>query len=380
MLLLLLQIAVTGGDDPRLAPFDELMRSFLEEHQAPGAALAVARNGRLVYSRGFGTADRATGEPVAPDALFRIASISKPVTAAAVVRLARAGKFGLDDRLVELLDVAPTLEGDAKPDPRWEKITVRRLLQHTAGFDRGVSKDPMFMSERIARAVGTEPPAGTDAIHRWMRGRPLDFEPGERTAYSNFGYLLLGRLIETKTGQAYEAHVRKELLEPMGITRMRLGATRRSGRAEGEVVYHTRRPVEVDSVVAPKDGKVAPPYGAWSLEAMDAHGGWIASAPDLVRFACALTPEDRATMLAPPPGKPTEPYYGCGWLVRPVGADFTFWHTGALDGTSTLLVSRHDGLAWAVLFNMRQGKGGKDLVAHVDAPLHQAADQVKEWP
>jgi N-acyl-D-amino-acid deacylase len=132
---------------------------------------------------------------------------------------------------------------------------------------------------------------------------------------------------------------------------------------------------------------------------MDAHGGWVASAVDLVRFASAfddpkrcpvLSPAGIRTMFSPPAGpvgpepggRPKERYYGCGWSVQvlgPRGVGNT-WHTGAMPGTSTLLVRRFDGLDWAVLFNTQHGPGGEKLADLIDPLLHQAADSVRAWP
>ena len=132
---------------------------------------------------------------------------------------------------------------------------------------------------------------------------------------------------------------------------------------------------------------------------MDSHGGWLASAIDLVRFATAfdmparhtiLQPASLAAMFARPAGsvsleadgQPKPTHYGFGWNVRPIGKDgrANVWHTGSLDGTSTILVRRHDGLSWAVLFNSRNGANGKVLSATIDPLVHQAADRVKTWP
>lgn len=323
----------------QIAAFDELMTEFIREHNVPGAAIAVARGGEIVHAGAYGEVDD-------PDALFRIASLSKPITAVAIMRLVAEKKLALDDKLVDYLS------GD-----RWSEITLRQLLQHRAGFDRDKSGDPMFMSARICKELGEKGPATPEQIIRWMRERPLDFAPGERYAYSNFGYCLLGRVIEKVSGATYEPYVQSEILKPLGVTRMRIGSDE---RADGEVEYH---------------GKSA--YGAWSVEAMDAHGGWIASAPDLVRFA--LSADGPPEMYAPPAGEEkAEVFYACGWSVRPVGERFNAWHTGALDGTSTLLVRRHDGLVWAVLFNQRAGKDGRDLAALIDPLVHRAA--AKAWP
>src|SRR5262249_37347090 len=120
-----------------------------------------------------------------------------------------------------------------------------------------------------------------------MLGHPLDADPGSRYAYSNFGYCVLGRVIEKISGQSYEAFVREKILAPLGITRMRIGATLDGHQAPGEVRYYTPNNATGTSVF-PGGEEVSGPYGAFFLEAMDAHGGWIASAIDLVRFASAL--------------------------------------------------------------------------------------------
>jgi len=141
-------IAVTGQANPDLASFDDMMLGFLKEHQVPGAALAVTRHGRLVYSRGFGVADRDGMHAVTPAMLFRIASISKPITSAAILRLIEQGRLKLDDRAFAFLNMRPGQKGD----DRLNDVTVRHLLQHTGGWDRDKSFDPMFRSVAAAKA------------------------------------------------------------------------------------------------------------------------------------------------------------------------------------------------------------------------------------
>ena len=385
----------TGSDEAELASFDELMERFVQENEVPGAALAVAKDGRLVYARGFGYADPDAKTLVAPRARFRIASISKPITAAAILRLIEMGKLKLDDNAFDLLKVAPP--PGAEVDPGLKHITVRHMLQHTAGYDRAVSFDPMFRPLVIAKSLQTEPPAGPEQIIRYMMGQKLDFDPGSRYAYSNFGYCLLGRVIEKVSGNPYEAFVHDAMLKPLQMADTRLGKTLE--RSMGEVKYIDRKGRKAPAVVGPEPGEQVPlAYGAWYLEAMEAHGGWLSSAPDLVRFAAAfdrpeqcpvLKAESIRTMFARPPGragedkqgKPREVYYGCGWNVRVVegkGADT--WHMGALDGTATLLMRRADGLCWAVLFNARENARGQYLAGLIEPLVHQAADRVKQWP
>lgn len=391
---------MTGNADPRLAPLDKLLTTFLADTQIPGAALAVTRHGKLVYARGAGFADLKERTPVQPDSRFRVASISKPITAVAILQLVEQGKLKLDEPVFPRLAVTPLIQAGQTPDPRLPRITVLQLLQHTAGWDSAKSFDPMFRSVQTAKLFDAPPPATPAQIIRFMAGQPLDFDPGERYAYSNFGYCLLGRLIETASGQPYGEYVRQHVLQPLGIRNIQLGKTRLPGRADGEVKYHTPTESTGPSVFAEDVGQPVPiPYGAWCLESMDSHGGWIAGAVELVRFGAAfdrpetcriLNAQSIATMLNCPVGtvgheadgrrKPT--WYGCGWQVRPAGdgGHVNFWHTGSLDGTATLLAHRHDGITWAILFNSRRGKGDEHPGRAIDPLLHQAVDAVQEWP
>lgn len=399
------QISITGDEVAALKSFDEMMAAFLAEHQVAGASLAIAKDGAIIYSRGFGLANVETKQPVQPASLFRIASLSKPITAAAVMKLVEAGKLKLDDRIVDLLglDIPPQPQGD----PRWKKITIEHLLHHTAGFDRDKSFDPMFRSRAFATEQRVMPPAGAKDVIACMVARLLDFEPGTKMAYSNFGYCLLGRAIEKASGQSYEAYVKEHVLEPVGVKTMRIGATRST--AKDEVTYYGFGARTGENVFASRAGepaKVLLPYGAWHLEAMDSHGGWIASAPDLLRFASIMDGDVVKPGAAERPSRPvlssdsikaifagpmlagdagkaaakSPVFYGFGWQVREVGnGQINTWHNGALSGTSSLLVRRHDGLSWAVLFNGDTGKNNQKLSGLIDGLMHQTAAKVKAW-
>jgi N-acyl-D-amino-acid deacylase len=385
-------------DSHPLASFDREVERFMEARKMPGGALAVVKDRRLVYARGYGWADREKELPAKPDSLFRIASISKPITAVAVLKLVEEKRLQLDDRAFDLVQLPPVLTPGQKPDDRLKQITIRQLLQHTGGWDRDKSFDPMFRSKRIAEAVSATPPADPRAIIQYMLGQPLDFDPGTRYAYSNFGYCVLGRVLEKITGEPYEQYLKEKILAAAGIKRMRIGATRESQQAEGEVRYYTPGNGMAPSVFPGTAEQVPWPYGGFFLEAMDAHGAWIASAVDLARFAAALDDPQHSPLLkagsfqamyAPPDapvsreqdGKLAASYYGCGWSVRPVKepGKANYWHTGSLPGTRTLLVRRWDGLSWAVLFNQRTD-GPKLSDNEIDPALHRAAAAVTDWP
>lgn len=188
----------------------------------------------------------------------------------------------------------------------------------------------MFAAVSIAEQMDAESPASVNTIVRWAREQPLDFTPGSRFAYSNLGYAILGRVIEEKSGQNYEEYVQGAVLHPAGITRMEIGRTLPSERPDDEFFYH---PNSAESPITSvfNDDEVPRPDGGFHLEAMDAHGGWIASTTDLLRFIAAvdgrpsppdiLSSNSIAEMTAQSAHFSSTYWYGFGWLVRPMPWD-----------------------------------------------------------
>ena len=382
---------------PPFENYDRSMAMFMEKHRLPGASIAVTNGGKVVFAKGYGYADVAVNEKVHRDSLFRIASISKPITAVAVLQLHERGKLDLDDSAFMLLDMNEVFDDAEEIEKRLRDITIRHLLQHRGGWDRNASFDAMFRSVTFAEKTGADPPADQQAVIHAMLTQPLDFVPGERYAYSNFGYCLLGRVIEKLTGQSYESYVKQNVLDPIGATQMRLGATRLEGRAENEVRYY--HPGTGKSVFQSDLKQMVPhPYGAWNLEAMDSHGGWLASATDLAKFAAAFDNPANCPILSEksinlmhqrPPGtaghthegieKPV--YYSFGWSNRVVSdGKLNHWHTGSLPGTASILIRRHDGKNFVALMNSRVSPVSEHLGRDMDRLLHQMANQVEAWP
>jgi N-acyl-D-amino-acid deacylase len=327
-------------------------------------------------------------EAVSPTSLFRIASVSKPITAVAILKLVQQEILSLDDTIVSFLELR-------KPkDPRWKSVTVRHLLHHTGGWDSKASYDPIFHFRTITKDKQLSFPLSHQDLIEYMLDQSLDFEPGSKYAYSNFGYCLLGRIIEKATKTSYEKYVQEAIFQPLGITRPRIGKTLSEDRFPTEVEYHDASDRKGTPVVATEESLVPWPYGAWDLGAMDSHGGWVASSTDLVRFACEFDPAKKKRaldsdliqeMFSPPlenvEGHSPNVSYGYGWQVRTIDAKRkNVWHTGRLDGTAALLVRRHDGFHWAVLFNKAVNLTGTYLIDIVDPLMHKIVDSVKRWP
>ncbi|MGV3503144.1 MAG: serine hydrolase domain-containing protein [Adhaeribacter sp.] len=357
------------------------MKAFMARWQLRGGTLALVWKGRLVYSQGFGLADSSL--PAQPRQLFRIASLSKPLTALAILQLQQQGRLKLSDKVFGPKGLLPYA---AYPftDRRLLQVTVQQLLQHTAGWDRhlNVGGDPMFNPVHIAREMGVPAPADAATIIRYVLKRPLDFSPGSRYAYSNFGYALLGRVIEQLSGMSYEAYVQEQVLYPAGILGMRLARNSYADKEAAEVRYFEDPGTgPVPSFLDP--GQLVPwPYGAFNIEAMDAHGGWVASAEDLARLLAALDGLPRRPDLFPgdvlqqlQAGSGPNPGYGLGWMVNSRGAR---WHTGSLPGTSAMMAQLPSGLSWVLLFNGRHDS--QAYFEDLDQLMWRALPQLGPWP
>ncbi len=231
-----------------LTPLNDLMQSVLSENNLPGATLAVAFEQTLLFERGFGYSELDPKTPMAPNTTMRIASISKPITAVAVLLLLQDGKLSLDDSALTHLSGHQTesfSEQDAlKADPRWKNVTVRHLLQHSAGFDRDVSKDTVFQLPEITKTLSLRKLARSNDMVRYQLNRPLDFDPGTKYEYSNIGYCILGRIIESVSGMSYSEFVQQRILDPCGMKQTRLARTRFIHRANDEAHYYVQERAE----------------------------------------------------------------------------------------------------------------------------------------
>ncbi len=379
---------ITGEEVPEMAHYDTALLALFDEYDIPGASVAVAKDGRLVYARGFGLADVEAGEAVQPDARFRIASISKPLTAVAIMRLVEDGLLTLDEPAFAHLDDLPPPDGQTE-DPRLAEITIRDLLQHSGGWDNAeIGFDPIPSMFSTAQTMGLTSPADAEAVIRYMRGQPLNFDPGTRYAYSNLGYAVLGQIIERVTGQDYDDFV-LSVLGGTGIHQTELGHSLLADRLPGEVRYYYHDGATAPSVFPPH-AAVPWPYGGFYLESADAAGGWVSSAPDLLRFMEAidgrpgrpdiLAPETIQTMTARPDVPTwdgTSYWYGLGLLVNTFN---NWWHDGSWPGTRTYLIrAAYQNLSYTVLTNTRFDPDN-GFFAEMDEVLWQAATSTTTWP
>src|SRR5215472_14244758 len=405
MLALLLLAGAPGhaSDTPSgLEQIESAFRGFMQANALPGASLAIARNGKLVFARGYGLADVEQNQPVLPESIFRFGSIGKTITATAIMKLVQDGKLDLDANAFALIpDIRP--RSGRLGDSRINQITIRNLLTHSGGWDASKRGDPIVapFSQQIASAMGVPFPPPPSAIISYMLDRPLDFDPGTRFAYSNFGFLVLGRVIEKISGQTYTEFVRLQVLAPLGIERMRQGRTPLSLRAPGEVRYYDYPGAPLfDSLMPGVSGKVSEPYsGIVPLESVDSAGAWIASAIDLVRIftmldgwgaPAILNRESVQKMVTPvlltdgssPAG---QIFAGLGIGVTGTGPGDLWAHGGGLFGTSSFACRPRYGWAWAVIFNSAPrdflyNSPNADLIGDLQRIISVDALESVSWP
>ena len=385
-------LPVSGAFSKQFNKFDQVVIDLLKMHNVSAASVALSKDGRLVLAHGYGWMCHDSGEPAQPDSLFRIASVSKPITSVAVMKLVEEGKLCLDDRAFEILDLDP-FQGEIA-DERIYDITIRHLLEHSAGWDRDASFDPLFSVIPLARLPEDLRPPSCETLIRFMLSTPLNFAPGSQYAYSNLGYCILGEIVEEVSGVPYEKYVQRQLLAPLGITSMRIGGTLSEERVEEEVCYYDYEGAyQIPSVFPDGPRSVPQPYGSFYMPANAANGGWIASSIDLIRFMLAvdgqpvppdiLAGETIRLMRSRPDLKHWEAkesdYYALGWEVSRIGSRMAWHHNGAMAGTRSLIGLTSDGYSAAVLFNS-DPKNGTDLENAIVEAILSLIDGDVDWP
>ncbi len=365
--------AQTGIPVSQMASCDTQVSDFLKKYDIPGATFALAKDGKLVYLRAFGYANIGRTEPTQPYHLFRIASVSKPITAIAIMKLVENGQLSLSDKVFGaggILANHPVLSKATITDARIYNITVQNLLEHSAGCDSNTICapdpttpysfqftycDPISFPLHVTQTNGTTNPATEEDMIYFLLEKGLNFAPNSRYVYSNVGFLALGEIIETISDVSYENYVKNNVLSPLGICDMHIGKNLLQDKQEREGEYIGNGYTTLSCYGTGE--YVSWEYGGYSVEIMDAHGGWIATARDLVRLLVSvdgfstkpdiLNASTISQMVAP---SLNNTYYAKGWSVNTYN---NWWHFGALDGTATFFARTSVGYNWAILLNKR---------------------------
>ena len=322
------QWTVSGSPVSILTPVDQVVRIFMEANGVRAAQVAIAKNGKMKFSHGYTWAE--SGYKVTqPSDRFLLASCSKMFLEAAIQSLYDSKKLTPDKTVYPLL-------GFSNPaDPRSDQITVQQLLDHRGGYNDGTNPnlpaaaDPTYNMRAIGIALG-HPVNGKLDIARYMYGQPLQYTPGTDSAYSNYGYLLLGALVEKLTGMSYFDYLKQNILQPAGLTEVQVFSTLASLRTANEAIAEDQgfglSPFDLNSqLLMPNvyggDGEIN--------EVGDPNDGLCASAESLAQFIF------------------NHAVWGNGG--RAPGSA----RSGSTPGASSWAESRWDGVDWSYVVNTR---------------------------
>ena len=217
--------------------FDRVVERFMQRWEITGASIAVMKNGRLLYSKGYGWADKERNVRTDVKHIFRIASLSKLITATGIMKLQEDGLLSLEDRVFGEQGILCDSAFREIRDRRIEKITVEHLLRHQGGYSIRAG-DPLFCSVSVARQLGIRPPVSFDDMVRYAAQTRLRYEPGSSNVYSNLGYVVLTKVIEKVSGMPYEKFIQDSILSPIGCHDMHIGHSFYEMRFPNEVRYY----------------------------------------------------------------------------------------------------------------------------------------------
>jgi D-alanyl-D-alanine carboxypeptidase len=318
--------AAETSDAATVRAIESLVEGKLKAEE-PGAAILVARNGKVIFRRAYGMANVETKTPLKPDDVFRIGSVTKQFTAVAILMLADEGKLSVSDEITKYLPDFPT---------RGKRITIEHLLTHTSGI-RGYTEMPDFqktINERVS----------VNAMIDRFKNEQLQFDPGTRWSYSNSGYFLLGAIVEKVSGMDYAAFMAKRIFIPLEMKDTAYEGVERSGKKRVEGYTKAER----FAVDGPID--MSQPYAAGAL---------VSTVDDLLVWNNAIT---AGKLLKPQTWKAaftpftladgSKTTYGYGWQINKFQGKNTIEHGGGINGFASNGVRFPDeGVFVAVLKN-----------------------------
>lgn len=360
--------------------FDTSIRTFMRYWGIRGGSFALMRNDSLLYAKGYGYANTEDSTLCDVKNIFRVASVSKLLTAIAIMHLEETGQLSTQDFVFGeegILNDALFLN---YRDKKIKKITVEHLLRHTSGFSNPHG-DAAFNMELVAKFLDKPLPLTMDDMVLYASKNKLRAVPGGRFNYSNLGYIVLSKVIEKVSGMPYETYVKDSILFPIGCYDIHLANNYAEGFRENEVTYYEVKEAEPVPAFDGTDTLVMKSLGGNDVRGLYGAGGWVASPVELLKLVAAinkcpvkkdfLTQESIEFMT--PYGKSSKP---AGWA----SSSAKFWlRTGSMSGTSALIKAEKDGYTWVFISNSSSWNG-PGLARQMNRAITQALRKVKKWP
>ncbi len=376
------KITNADSDLPSTARMEQMILNFLRQWDIKGASVAIAKDGRLVYAKGFGYADVEKGEKMDVYHVMRIASVSKLITAAGIMKLREQGRLKLSDRVFGPDGILSDSLYGIVTDRRMKNITVEHLLRHDAGFSLK-NGDPMFCPLDIARKMDAPSPPDMQTMIRFAVSRGLGNSPGERYSYSNLGYLILSAVIEKVSGRDYESYIKENILRPAGCFDLHIAHNSPGEKYPHEVSYY--EPSNAEKVLS-CDGKgreVLKCEGGNDVRGLLGAGAWVASPVEIARIVCAMDGRNDAT---PDILKHSSVEYmtksvrgrmPIGWINTYAAGNWT--RSGSFSGTSAMVKRQRNGYTWVFITNSSSWTGSK-FPRKIEELMTRALSTVKSFP
>lgn len=386
-------IPVRGKSVRGFEPVDKLVTDYLRSNQLPGMSLAVAYRGKLFYAKGYGYSDIETMTSLKPDQPMRIGQLARTFTGTAIFKLVDQGKLKLDEKVFDILKTKPF---KGINDPNLPNITVAHLLHDTAGFDQEAF-DPFDSPRTICRNLKIGLPLKNDQIISFMMSETLGRPPGAERHYSNFGFMLLAKIIEEKSKTSFESFVFEHIFKQLGMNSMITAESLPENRPMNEVSYYARSGQLVSQIAEGPNllryTKI--PDGGADMKHHKGWGDWAGSATDMVKFATAvrtknaLLTDDSIKLMYTKPAyipeigtggdKGPRDHYSSGWTILDYknGKFFTRAY-GSIPGSSSAMICNSDGATWVMLFNCDLTKGNERARNGLYLPLAKLLNKLKK--
>ncbi len=365
------------SDYPATEKMERYIKRWMARNNIRGASLAVMRDEKLIYCKGFGWADQELGREAEAGDIYRIASASKLITAIGIMKLCEDGYLSLDDKVFGEQGVLKQF--NKYRDKRVANITVRHLLNHTSGFSR-IRGDLAFRVADVIEWGDMNSTPTTDELIAFQLSLRLRCNPGGSAQYSNMGYVVLSRVIEQVSGVSYEAYLQNNVLIPAGCYDMHLAYNYYEQRYPGEVRYYGHDDERIESYDGSGRLRLRE-YGGNDIRGLQGAGAWVASAAEMMRLVASVDGKPGVPDIL---SKESIEEMKCengrtlGWADY-INKTKSLIRTGTMSGTCAYIDLRERGLSYVFLTNTSHYRGAT-FTQSIGRMVRDAMTRVEEWP
>lgn len=360
--------------------FDRRIKKFMRYWDIKGASFALMKNDSLIYAKGYGYANKEESVKCDTKYLFRLASLSKLITASTIMHLVEENKLSLNDKVFGENGIFKDSIYCHIRDKRVKKITIEHLLRHRACFSSPYG-DPAFNLPYVARFLKKELPLSRKDMVIYASRNRLKYSPGSSSIYSNLGYIVLTEVIEKVTGQDYEQYVQDSILAPAGCYDMHIGYNFPDDLRKNEVSYYDLSNAKQKKSCTGEDETVPRCAGGNDMNILSGAGGWIASSVEMLKFVAAINKSSVKPNILKSETIRKMTTYKKGYI--PIGwskvNSHEWYRSGSMAGTNNLIKKQRDGYTWIFFTNTTIWVGSK-FYRYVSSEIKRDIRRVKKWP